>query len=142
VNPSFEIDVRENFDLTISNQSHYFEKALKHKKIVEKHAMHQPEMATTLMKQFPLEDQGLVLIFGPLPSGATSYPVHEVFEGKNFPNPDAQNGYGLIFKVEEPKVVVQFGNRVLRLEYAELRKSYKMQATGLPSPPENSDEGL
>ena len=105
--------------------------------------MHPPEMSKVLIEHFPLEDQGLVLIFGPLPSGATSYPAREVFEGKNFPVPDAQNGYGLLFRVEKPMVVVQFGNRVLNIEYTELKKRYRMQATGLPSPAETrNDEGL
>ncbi len=63
LNSSFSLDATEIFDLTISNQSHNFEKALKHDLIVQRHAMQPPEMSTTLIKQFPLEDQGLVLIF-------------------------------------------------------------------------------
>uniref|UniRef100_A0A7S0QGB7 Uncharacterized protein n=2 Tax=Cryptomonas curvata TaxID=233186 RepID=A0A7S0QGB7_9CRYP len=102
--------------------------------------MHPPGMAAALIEQFPLEDQGLILMFGPLPPGATSYPAQEVFEGKNFLQQDSENGYGLMFRVEGGKFVVQFGNGVQRLDHDTLKR-FKLHATGIPSPQEPAIAG-
>ena len=98
-------------------------------------------MAAVLMKQFPLEDQGMVLLFGPLPSGATSYPAEGVFEGPDLPTPDSENGHGLLFRVEARQVVVQFGNGQQRLDHERLRH-YKLYATGIPCLPEKAIAGM
>ena len=87
------------------------------------------------MKQLPLKDQGLVLMYGPLPVGATSYPARQVFDGENFPEQNSETGFGLLFRVEARQVVVQFGNGVHRFDFDQLR-NYKLHATELPSPPE------
>ena len=135
LNPSFLIGKGEVFDITISNQSHFFEEALKCESIAAIHSDHPTEMANTVMKQLPLKDQGLILMVGPLRCGATSYPAQEVFNGDDFPPETPETGFGLLFRVEARQVVVQFGNGVHRFDFDQLR-NYKLHATELPSPPE------
>jgi hypothetical protein len=133
---SFSVGESEFFDITLSNQSQYFAKlfSLADARLAD----HDESMAIKLMKQFPLEDQGMVLIHGPLPSNeslaATSYPAWDVFDMKNFKSLkiDAQTGLGLVIKVEGNEVSVQYGNAVVTLERGAL-SGYSVYSTGLPT---------
>jgi hypothetical protein len=98
-------------------------------------------MSSKLMKNFPLEDQGMVLIYGPLPSNAslkaTTYPANDIFDMKHFQSFKIidQTGFGLVFGVKENQVSVQHGNAAFVLErHAVVSSQYSVYSTGLPTP--------
>ena len=100
---------------------------------VNRHDLHPPHLATLLLKKFPLEDQGLLLIYGPLPTGARSYPASEVFT-LTCAWPDTEGfGVGLLVKAEGMHVQVQYGNALCTLDREILGTGYTLYGTGLPS---------
>jgi hypothetical protein len=92
------------------------------------------DAVSELLSRYPLQDVGLTLIHGPLPHGAVTYDVETIFE-----NQDQQlltlgneNGYGLIFKIEDKQAHVQYGNGVFTMDSAELvGEKYQCFVTGL-----------
>ena len=136
LDPPFPIHDGEYFDLTLSNQSCNFESiitmTLGHK---ANHADHPEELATLLLNRFPLEDQGLVLILGPLPLNATSYPASNIFDVRGSFKVSDGNGLGLVVRVEHDEVTVQYGNGLHILRRDIMEKDYEVYSTGLPSLP-------
>ncbi len=138
--PQFPVESSEFFDITISNQSRNIAQL---ERLADKHktwgGYYSPDVSRMLMKYFPLEDQGMVLIHGPLPADKSSYPAHILKDTttSSAPKIDANTGFGLVFKVEETHVLVQYGNGVHKLERSEISSKYDMYGTGLPT---QSDE--
>jgi len=89
------------------------------------------EIASSVVKYFPLQHWGLVLIFGPLPRGALSYPHEYIFKITNPQTPTENEGYGLMFGVEGENALVQYGNSIQRLLLQDLEQ-YDSFVTGLP----------
>jgi hypothetical protein len=141
LSPPFDFDVSENFDITVSSQSQNFEKLRVF--AGRKGAKHPKAMSIYLMKHFPLEDQGMVLIYGPLPNGAMSYPAEKVFhiDKKYKPEISDQIGLGLLFKVREGLVYVQYEDGVHTLDRSTISSSYKVYSTGIPTPVEAPGDG-
>jgi hypothetical protein len=120
MDPPFHIEDGEHFDLTLSNQSENFITTISMADKDNRHDEHPPALATLLLKQFPLEDQGLLLIYGPLPPDAISYPASDVFHLiGSFPVTEG-NGVGLLVKVDGLEVKVQYGNVLCTLDSIKL----------------------
>ena len=133
LDPPFDVGETENFDITISNQSQNFAKLFQ--LLGNRRADHLEAMSILLMTKFPLEDQGMVLIYGPLPSGGTSYPANNIFDiDMTRFKIDAENGLGLVVKVDDEHVKVQYGNSAHMLDRDVLSSQYSTYSTGLPSP--------
>ena len=94
-----------------------------------------------IMERFPLEDQGMVLVYGALPSSATSYPVDKVFgpSSSQLPTPTDGQGFGLMFELKGTQARVQYGNGVHSLDTGDIRK-FRVFATGLPYPHETPED--
>ncbi len=134
LDPPFQIHDGEYFDLTLSNQSRNFENIVKMscgKAVV--YADHPPNLATLLLNRFPLEDQGLVLILGPLPLNATTYPASRMFNIRGSFRISASHGLGLVIRVEDARVSVQYGNGIFMLSRDIMERDYEVYSTGLPS---------
>jgi len=75
--PQFPVESSEFFDITISNQSRNIAQL---ERLADKHktwgGYYSPDVSRMLMKYFPLEDQGMVIIHGPLTADKSSYPAH------------------------------------------------------------------
>jgi hypothetical protein len=133
LDPPFYVGDTDFFDVTISNQSQNFAKLFQ--LLGNRRADHLEAMSILLMTKFPLEDQGMVLIYGPLPSGRTSYPANNIFDiDMTRFKIDAENGLGLVVKVDDEHVKVQYGNSAHMLDRDVLSSQYSTYSTGLPSP--------
>ncbi len=143
LDPRFTVDSDEHFDFTVSNQSNHMfvktEQTYGRNIIIH----HSEEVSTKLMQHFPLEDQGMLLIYGPLPAEATSYPVDDIFamEDVDAPEISETTGVGLVFKIDKTHVLVQYGNGVHTLERDLISTAYQAFSTGLPIPSQVPDEG-
>jgi hypothetical protein len=126
-------------DFTISNQSQLFSNFMaanpQSASVVIKD--YTSAQSSFLMRKFPLEDQGILLIYGPLPKGASAYPAEEIFSMSGFPalQTETGHGFGLLFLVEPGQVKVQYGNGVQTFCRSTLNMRYKFYSTGLPSLP-------
>jgi hypothetical protein len=102
-------------DFTISNQSRLFSNFMAANShlcpvvVIQDYSLTQSSL---LMSKLPLEDQGILLILGPLPQGASAYPAQEIFPMSSFPALETGHGFGLLFLVEPEVVKVQYGNGV------------------------------
>lgn len=93
------------------------------------------EDIAVLMSRFPMQDIGISLIHGPLPLGATTYRADAIFQiDSKAPAITAQDGYGLVFKVENERVHVQYGNCVHIFGITDIAEDYDVFLTGLPFP--------
>ncbi len=95
------------------------------------------------MPNFLLEDQGMVLIYVPLPSGKLTFPAHILKDtsATSAPKVNSETGFGLIFRVKDAHVLVQYGNGIHMLERSELKSKYRFYETGLPTALESSNHG-
>jgi hypothetical protein len=144
LNPSFPVDSSEKFDVTLSNQSENIPQLVGLATSCGTWGGYHPDqMCKILMPNFLLEDQGMVLIYGPLPSGKLTYPAHILKDtsASSAPKADLETGFGLIFRVKDSHVLVQYGNGIHMLDRSELKSKYNFYETGLPTAVESSDHG-
>ena len=84
----------------------------------------------------------LMLIYGPLPIDAISYPTDGVFNFKGVYAPsNDRKGYGLISKISGSTVLVQYRNKICQFTKEEILDRYFMYVTGLVRVDISKDSG-